>query len=78
MNTTNTNTYAAHILTAKINLSGIPKGSRLVYASAADDCLTYQHGSKAVVLSLQDATNTQYFEMAEPKAGSFTLDSASS
>jgi hypothetical protein len=38
--------YSPHILTAKVNLSGIPKGSRLVYASDANDYLTYQHGSR--------------------------------
>ena len=57
--------YAPHILTAKINLTDIPKGSRLVYVSDTDDYVTYQKGSKVFVLGLEDATKGEYFEMAE-------------
>jgi hypothetical protein len=35
------------------------------YVSDSGDVLTYHLGSKAFVLSLEDVTNDEYFEMAE-------------
>ena len=66
--------YSPHTLTAKVSLIGIPKGSRLTYVSDANGYLTYlierqqqsfklDRGSKVAVLSLADATNSDYFEM---------------
>jgi len=54
----------------KVSLADIPKGSSIVYVSDTDNLLTYQLGPKAFVLSLEDATNSEYFEMAEVKATS--------
>ena len=57
--------YAPHTLTAKLDLGDIPQGSLLTYTSDIDDVLTYRVGSRACTISLEDATNGEYFEMAE-------------
>jgi hypothetical protein len=72
-----TKSYAPHVLIAKVNLTGITIGSRLVYDSDIGDRLTYRNdsfnpftpfASAWVVLNLEDATNGEYFDMYEAPA----------